>query len=257
MNLCTAYKSYDISPQTNEIIKQDCLNKFPRNYQVCVTNPPWLAKNSATNRKLAYPVNNHYDDVYKFALAKCLANCDYVAALIPESFIRCKVLKERMFAFISITRKLFVDTDQPVALALFVKDKVKHTKVYSSNKYLGTLNKLLAMKPLADKSKPQVSFNDINGNIGLIAFDNTTKASIRFCSVAEIKDYQIKESSRFITRIKYDGYVRIKVWNDFLTEFRHETHDVLLTCFKGLRKDGMYRRRLDWKLARGIIQNIN
>ena len=41
--------------------------------------------------------------------------------------------------------------------------------------------------------------------------------------------------------------------NNELSEFRNSTKDVFLTPFKGLRKDGMYRRRMDYQLARNFI----
>ena len=34
---------------------------------------------------------------------------------------------------------------------------------------------------------------------------------------------------------------------------RASTYDVFLTAFKGLRKDGKYRRRMEYRLARDII----
>jgi len=41
-----------------------------------------------------------------------------------------------------------------------------------------------------------------------------------------------------------------------LSEFRKETHDIFLTPFKGLRKDLKYRRRLDYALARNIVNQV-
>lgn len=61
-------------------------------------------------------------------------------------------------------------------------------------------------------------------------------------------------SSRSITRINLsltDG--QIAGLNDEFSKFRRDTRDVFLTPFKGLRKDGMYRRRLDYGLARRFV----
>jgi len=52
------------------------------------------------------------------------------------------------------------------------------------------------------------------------------------------------------------GQLMIDRYNTFIGEFREKTGDVLLTCYRGLRKDGKYRRRLDWQLARGIIESV-
>jgi hypothetical protein len=47
--------------------------------------------------------------------------------------------------------------------------------------------------------------------------------------------------------------VDIDMLNTRLTTIREKTHDVFLTAFKGLRRDGHYRRRLDWALTRAIV----
>ena len=41
-----------------------------------------------------------------------------------------------------------------------------------------------------------------------------------------------------------------------LNDFRRETYDIFLTPFKGLRKDFRYRRRLDYALARNIVNYV-
>lgn len=102
-------------------------------------------------------------------------------------------------------------------------------------------------------AKGDIRFNAPDGNLGLVAFDNVREASIRFCSISEISDYEIKQSSRFITRIAIAEPPHISVLNHYLNELRTQTHDVFLSSYRGLRKDGMYRRRLDWDLARRII----
>ena len=38
--------------------------------------------------------------------------------------------------------------------------------------------------------------------------------------------------------------------------FLNNTQDVLMTAYRGLRKDGFYRRRLDWQLAKDIIYSV-
>ena len=51
--------------------------------------------------------------------------------------------------------------------------------------------------------------------------------------------------------------------NDFIDEcnrkimqYRNATSDVFLTSFKGLRKDGRYRRRLDFNTAKNIMSSV-
>ena len=87
--LCSAFASFDVSPAHRSVVKRDTMRSFPTGYNACVTNPPWLARNSATRRNLPYPTCQ-YDDMYKFCLELCLKHCEYVAALIPASF--CKAV---------------------------------------------------------------------------------------------------------------------------------------------------------------------
>ena len=254
MELCKQYSSYDIDPAHAAVQFRDTLADFPTGFHVCITNPPWLAKNSATRRGLPY-ADEGYDDLYKLALDRCLSNCDYVAALVPESFIRADLFQGRMSDFVSLPSKLFRDTSHPVGLALFLPTGCSDVCIWSGSRPVGTLSALEAARPKSRKNGTSVIFNDPAGNVGLIALDNTKGASIRFCSVEELAGYRVKHSCRVITKLSVAGRVNIKSWNSYIDAFRKKTEDVLLTCYRGVRLDGKYRRRMDWQLARGIIQH--
>lgn len=252
MGLCKRSRSFDVMPANSDVEQRDTLRYFPAGYEVCVTNPPWLAKNSATARGLAFP-DCSYDDLYKFALEKCLAHCPWVAALVPESFIRTNLFQDRLADFVSLTHRMFSDTGHPVGLALFGPDPSGEVLVWSGHRKVGTLRELQELRPQPRLEGPAVRFNDPDGNVGLIALDNTATASIRFCPIDELADYQVKATSRHITKVHVEGAVKIRLWNRYLAHFRKETEDTLMTCYKGIRKDGKYRRRCDWALARGIV----
>ena len=252
MNLCKRFRSFDIQPGSQEVKKRDTLKHFPLNYKVCVTNPPWLARNVATRLNMPFPLCE-YQDLYAFALKKCLSHCHWVSALVPESFLRSGLFREKLMEFISLTSSLFLDTAHPVGLALFGSKPVEETRVWSGNKKLGRLSDLESLRPKPDPEGPSVRFNEPKGNVGLWALDNTKSASIRFCSPSELKDYSVRASCRSITLLKVSAPVRIKKWNEALTVFREKTCDTLMTAYRGLREDGKYRRRCDWDLARGII----
>ncbi len=254
MELCTRFKSYDICPADHRVDRRDTLTSFPSGYKVCVTNPPWLARNSATFRGMNFPETPH-DDLYKFALEKCLSHCEWLAALVPESFICTSDFRGRLTDFISLSPNIFSDTGHPVGLALFSPTSTTDTQLWFGAAEIGKLSELEAMRPVPKPDGPQVKFNDPNGNVGLIALDNTRTASIRFCDVEELAAYQVKKTGRHITKLSVEGPVRIASWNRYLNNFRKQTRDVLMTCYKGIRQDGMYRRRLDWKLARAIIHH--
>ena len=54
--LCSRADSYDIAPKADGVVYRDTLASFPGDYEVCVTNPPWLARNSARRRGLVFNV---------------------------------------------------------------------------------------------------------------------------------------------------------------------------------------------------------
>lgn len=254
MGMCAEFASFDICPSSKRVKRRDTLKNFPEGFSVCITNPPWLAKNSATFRGFEFP-ECKYDDLYKFALEKCLLNCCWVAALIPESFICSNIFRERLTNFISLTADLFTDTGHPVGLALFEPHPTKKTGVWHGDSYVGNLAAIEDLRPNPVEDGPAITFNDPEGNVGLYALDNTREASIRFCPAEELSGYEVKHSGRHITKLTVEGEIKIDPWNDFIGDFRDRTEDVLMTSYKGIRKDGRYRRRLDWGLARGIIHN--
>ena len=267
---CRDWAFYDIEPGANGIVQRDTLADFPKGFNVCITNPPWLARNSATRRGLPFPEATHYDDLYKYALEQCLTHCGWVAAIIPEAFIRSGLFLERLCDFISLVPQkhdktnyppdkggrgvsvMFEDTEHPVGLALFAPDATSDVRVWRNSQFLGGLNELRTHLPESSSNR-DIVFNDPNGNLGLIAIDNTVSASIRFCPAEELKNYPIRVHCRSITKIGVPWRVDIDRLNTRLTTIREKTHDVFLTAFKGIRRDGHYRRRLDWALTRAIV----
>lgn len=99
-----------------------------------------------------------------------------------------------------------------------------------------------------------IRFNDPAGQIGLYCTDNTREPSIRFCRGSEITR-RVKHSDRLITRIAVphrDPATLVCKLNKELDATRN-THDVFFAPFKGLRKDGKYRRRIDYEFVRNLI----
>ncbi len=265
---CRDWAFYDIEPAAKGILRRDTLIDFPKGFNVCITNPPWLARNSATRRGLPFPEATNYDDLYKYALEQCLTHCEWVAAIIPEAFIRCGLFLDRLHDFISLvpqtqnrtmqdnksrnTRYMFDDTEHPVGLALFAPHGTSGVRVWRNNQLLGKLSELRKHLPPVSSNR-SIVFNEPQGNLGLIAIDNTVSASIRFCPPAELGEYKVRTQCRSITKIGVPWRVDIDMLNTTLATIREKTHDVFLTAFKGLRRDGYYRRRLDWALARAIV----
>lgn len=186
-----SWSCFDIEPpeinKTEEfpIVKQDTLTNFPKGFSVGITNPPYLAKNSATRRKLNYP-DTEYDDLYKLCIDTMLKNLDYVAAIIPESFITSNLFHERIFAIVSLTCKMFEDTECPVCLALFVPESQKiklnlkdNFKIYNQERFLGTYKQLKSFDFQEVDTKIHWEFNSKTGSIGVNCIDSPREASFQ------------------------------------------------------------------------------
>ena len=112
--------------------------------------------------------------------------------------------------------------------------------------------------------KSFISSNTITNNQVIVNGEVTY--TICNCNGNEINPEKVGSSSRSITRISIsrssaslidcDIEKLIKNLNEMLNGFRKETYDIFLTPFKGLRKDNKYRRRLDYALARDVINQV-
>lgn len=318
-NDLTHFQSFDINPQNNVVIedkngkilkvktiKQDVLKKFPKGFLVSITNPPYFAKNSATKQKIN--IDFKYDvvsDLYETCLIDLLKHCNYVGAIIPETFINSDLsIKKHLDCFISLIGNkeqdevYFSDTEHPVCLALFSK-KTKNIQVnkmydnqnsclnfdvYQNNLFLGKYSELIQKEKqflinntcrnstyflinrlVVDKEITKIVFNDPNGLINIQCLDNTKNSSIFMTMTNIVEPKDVKQSSRSKTRISlYNKKGELILDKDFLNQFclafnekfnlyRQETHDLFLTSFRGLREDGYYRKRLDFKKIKMLL----
>lgn len=262
---------YDIEPSEYNAVeyvkvqKRDTIENFPiiDNCYMAITNPPYLAKNSATRSGLPFKYTE-YDDLYKKCLEVMLNKCEYVAAIIPESFITADLFHNRLKTVISLTCKMFDDTECPVCLALFSPESEINLE-YGFDIYkqgcitkIGTYQELYKLAVKSKFNRDNWCFNDPNGNIGIICCDNTKNASIKFVVGDEINPESVKFTSRAKTRVSglpdnVNLCEFIAKCNFVLQDYREKTQDVFLTSFKGLRDDNMYRRRLDFDTAKNIM----
>ncbi len=247
------WKCYDIEGGDN-VVKRDTISNFPKNHRVCITNPPYLAKNSATRRRLQYP-DCEFDNIYKYCLKLMLDNCQYVAAIIPDSFIQSGLFTDRLYGVISLPEKVFEDTEYPVCLAMFVPSKTEDFYIWNGDSVIGTYLEL-SKYDLSEYNDERWRFNDANGEIGVVCCDGKVN-KIRFVKGDEINT-EIKGSNRFLVRISglpdgVDSESFIERCNCVLEQYRNNTKDVFLNSFKGLRSDGTYRKRIPFKIVRSIL----
>lgn len=251
---------YDVDSTVTNVVHQDTLKRFPEGYQVVITNPPYLSYHFAKRKGLSVQKGDFhgYASLYLVAIEKALAHAQWVAMIVPESFLTTRLFRDRLESVISLPADMFADTEMPTCLALWGPTGSADFTVWRQNERVGLFNTLsvgLASTPCSTL----IVFNDKQGQVGLKAIDDTSSNSIAFCSPEQIPEEKVKASARLVSRISIPALERstvedvISESNKILAEWRMETQDVLLTAFKGVRKDGRFRRRLDFANARAIL----
>jgi hypothetical protein len=263
------WRSFDIAPEAQAINEVpsvhlgalDTLAHYPSGYDIAITNPPYLAKNSATRMGISANFGSH-QDLFEVALDKMLSKTPNVAAIIPESFITKGIFQERLDIVISLNHSMFDDTEFPVCLAAFGPNTSSDFEIWRGREFIGKYSSLNVEvgKLLVKAPSRAFRFNQPLGQLGIWAIDDTTKQSIRFMHGDQISPSKVKNSSRSYSRIEHELFsephvleTTIRTSNIILENYRNTTQDVFLTSFKGLRSDGKYRRRIDWGTTSDII----
>lgn len=246
----------------------DSLIKVPKiKNSVIITNPPYLTNYSAKRKRIYDHVSKYfeackYDDLYQLAMEKCMNN-KYGIMIVPETFINSSFPKNRLTSLTILEENPFGDTENPVCVICFnnKKKSLDKIKIYKNNILLGTLGyfEKLRLKPT---NTINMKFNDIDGRVALRAVDTTNPKKLISFMKKEDLDYDlqgIKHSSRLITLINIknvNGGLNnlLSQSNGILNQYRQTMHDILLSPFKGNRKDGKRRRRLDYATARAILE---
>jgi len=214
------FVSYDINPSSPEVKKRNTIKDFPKGYKLTITNPPYLAKNSAHRKKITGEWGK-YDNLYKLCLEKMLFHCQYVAAIVPASFINSDLFLDRLNSYTLLSSQMFTDTETPTCLVLFSPQKSDFIYLYEKDRYVGELYSLKKeltkiLTNSASKSM-EIRFNDKNGNIGLCAIDNTRAPSIAFIPSWLVPEKRIKISSRHLTRISVKEEVNLDLLNEIIS----------------------------------------
>jgi len=248
--------------------KNDSLINIPKSDRLIVTNPPYMAKYTATRYGSLFTKYfekfEKYNNIYLLALERCLESHDFVVIIIPETFLLTNCLKSRLYSITIIEDQMFGNTSFPVLVACFTKNKNSpdKIKIYKNRDYLFTMKELFSRQKKPIKSI-DIKFNKKNGNIGLRAIDSATgDKKIMFCHPIDL-NYStkgIKHSSRLMSIISIPSLPEKNIdsflvkCNKILLEYRHSTFDLLMAPFKGNDKTGVRRRRLDFRTARAIME---
>ncbi|WXL29150.1 hypothetical protein WG617_00650 [Mycoplasmopsis felifaucium] len=190
---------------------------------------------------------------------------DYVVAIVPESFINSSFKKKHLLSSITVLEENpFLDTENPVCVLCFdnIPKDLTDIKIYKNDLLVGTLKEIFNLR-INPEHSVKIIFNDPSGWLGLRAVDSTDDETFIYFDYKENFKYdwsnKIKHTSRHFSLIninisngKKDCF--IDECNKVLSRLRKESKDILLTPFKGNTKKGIRRRRLDFKLARAIIE---
>ena len=260
---------FDID-ESLEWTNNDSLRSIPtKEDAIIVTNPPFLSKYSA-RRKSVWGLTGEYfeetnlGDLYMIALRRCLEAYSHVVAIVPETFISSSFPKDRCESITILEINPFDDTTFPVCVTCWTSESPPSEQmVYIDESRIGLLSEIWKhrIKPSKDT---EITFNCAHGRIGLRAVDGVDPGvRIQFMPADQLgyDRNSIKVSSRVMTYIDIpsvseDDIPRLTSRaNEILEEARRNSHDVILSGFKSNNREGKRRRRLDYKLARGILES--
>jgi len=262
--------------ETNDSLKsltdwEVVANSQSRNNKVnpiVVTNPPFLSNYSAKRKSLMSEVGHYFDsekgltDLYMVALTRCLESFENVVAIVPETFVSSSYPKNRCRAITILEDNPFEDTTFPICVTCWSKSTEGNPTVYIGEEEAGRLDHLWRYR-INPENDTAIKFNQPNGRIGLRAVDGHDPSSRIGFMPAEKLGYDrasIKDSSRLMTYIEISAVLEgdiprlTSLANEILEGVRRNSHDVVLSGFKGNNKEGKRRRRLDYELARGILE---
>lgn len=262
--------SFDINPQAKGVWQWDSIKQFPPHWanhpRIVITNPPWLAKNSAKRQGLPFPDTTH-NDLYKLCLDRCLDAVPYVAALVPASFIHSNYdCRRRLLSYTLIHSPMFFDTAHPTALVCFGESTYEQPSIFYDDERINSLDSLRSFMP-AQRVDREVKFNEPHGSIGLKAFDGVNEwDTIKFCRGMNILSDRVNSSSRCYTRMDMkmsdsekqdkDAFIITRA-NSALREYRELSRSALLTPFKSLNSAGVYRRRITYKEVANFLNSLD
>lgn len=261
------YQSFDIEPKNENVKENDSINNWIyKNFDLVITNPPYLSKHSARRMKLNVNFHN-YDDLYKLSLDRCLSNVRYTIAIIPTTLINSnrkedqKLIKKLVIFQLLPCNKNFNDTIHPVALAYFDNKKNNNDfQLYENDKFIGSYFDLIKKEKeiLKPKNNLQITFNKPNGNICINTGDNTKdKNNIKFLESSWLDDANVKKTDRHKVKMDIQGVnitpETIRYLNNKIMELRNNQCDYLWASFKGVSKNGHFRKRLDFHKIKKII----
>jgi hypothetical protein len=262
----------DINSQTAWPYNDSLLHIPPSYTSLICTNPPYLARHSASRKgvlehlPIPYFETTHHSDIYQIALEKCLESARFVVAVLPETFILSPFSKRHLVCLSVLEKNPFTDTTVPTCVACFDRnfdEGEKQAKLYIDDIFILTLEELKNLQRKATGAL-KIAFNDPEGEIALRAVDGTNpEESARFMAAESMKYSRnnIKESSRLMTYLSLKDVNSnllpeiLANANQILDTARHQSGGLIFSPFKGNNKIGKRRRRIDYATARWALES--
>lgn len=281
----------DVDPSVKPDIVADSLRILPAVGDcVIVTNPPYSYQHvlQRENPGLFDVVKSAgYVDLYEYAIRRIIDQTNFcpIYAILPENFIasRQSHLRRELYNHIEVvqihTRSLCADTDQPTVFVKLSPNKIGSTDLWIDDVRTATI--VITADGLQPTLKPtKLDYIDFGMKAGQTEEQRDTsillKATdggspnnrIRLMSVAE----QFPGNTHFLNKISDRAHIQIvpKLWvsltdkqidllklsfNRWVDGWRANTYGLGLTSFRS-NPDGFRRKRIDFKLARLVINNL-
>jgi hypothetical protein len=289
----TKIECYDIDPKHSYInLRDTLLNPPDYTNKILITNPPYLARNKNSNKKIYEKYNQN--DLYKCFIVSIINNpCKEGIIIIPLNFFSSirlsdiKLRKNFLFTFdikfINIfEEKVFDDTSYTVCSIHFIKKDDKIVKpflanIYPSNKCLticlnsennytigGEIYKLPQSKYKIERYTRKTKDVKSVTNMFLKCIDDNINSKICLSFIPTEKiliDDSEKLSFRSYASITVYPYLTneiqkkvIENFNNFLTENREKYNSLFLNNYR--ESNSIARKRISFQLAFEIISYI-
>jgi hypothetical protein len=278
----------DVDASVNPDIVADSFNELPK-FESCavITNPPYAHWHilQRENQRLAEAVMlAGYVDLYEYSIRRVIDQLGFcpIYAILPENFIASRTtrLRRELYKHIKVvqihTRSLCDDTEQPTVFVVLTPEEIDDTDLWIDDKFTakilitadGLQPRLEAIGDYVDFGmKPWQTEEQRNTSILLKATDGGSENNrIRLMTVAEqfpgLRHFHNKISDRayiqIVPKIELsDSQIELlkMAFNRWVDKWRSDTFGLGLTSFRN-NSNGFRRKRLDFKLARLVLNNL-
>ena len=281
----------DIDPAVKPDIVADSLKALPAKLSqlecVVITNPPYSHRHILQEENLGLydtVVAAGYVDVYEYAVRRVIDQLGFppTFAMVPENFIasRTTQLRRELCRHIVAIQIHSVstcrDTQQPTILTYLHPQPVEATDLWLDDRYEDTIE--VHPDGLRPKLTDRGNFVDFGFKEGQTDEQRDTsillqstdggseKNRIKLMPVQEkfgTMHYPGKSTDRAYVQVvpkvslsERQSRLLIRAFNRWIDNWRTKTHGLGLTSFRSNTDSGFRRKRIDWKLARLVINRL-